>query len=218
MKINVRTYITPLIESNMYVVKSENATIIIDPSTSYSVVSKYLDGKLDAIFLTHCHYDHFNRLMTYLTSPLNDPNTNLLKKKIPIYLHPNAKKKLTSPVANCSKMFNEDFCDPLTDQNVIEIKESIINIKDMAIQVVETFGHTNCSLTYIIDENMFTGDFLFNMTIGRTDLATGNNVMMGLSLEWVKNLSKKGINYTIYPGHNDYTTLLEEMKFNRFLK
>ena len=218
MQITVRSYITPLIESNMYVVKSESSTIIIDPSTSYSVVSKYLNGKLDAIFLTHCHYDHFNHLMTYLESPLNDPTKNQTHKKIPVYMHSNAKKKLSSPVANCSKMFGKSFDNTLSDQNIIEINETSLKINDIKIDVVETFGHTNCSLTYIIDEMMFTGDFLFNMSIGRTDLPTGNSVMMNLSLDWVKNLVKKGINYTIYPGHDDETTLFDELKYNRFLK
>ena len=54
---------------------------------------------------------------------------------------------------------------------------------------------------------MFTGDFLFYRSIGRTDLDTGNDKDMVKSLE---NISKYSDDITIYPGHGPKSTLGRE--------
>ena len=61
---------------------------------------------------------------------------------------------------------------------------------------------------------MFTGDFLFKDSIGRTDLETGNMDQMKISLEKIKEYSDR---YRVYPGHGDATTLGEEKMNNPFL-
>ena len=61
---------------------------------------------------------------------------------------------------------------------------------------------------------MFTGDFLFKGTIGRTDLETGNIIIMKNSIEKIKKYSD---NIEIYPGHGNKTTLEYEKKHNLYL-
>ena len=84
-------------------------------------------------------------------------------------------------------------------------------------EIIFTKGHTNDSVTYYFkdDQIMFTGDFLFKETIGRTDLPTGSNEEMNKSLEKIK---KYPDNIKIYPGHGEETTLKNEKQFNFFLK
>ena len=55
---------------------------------------------------------------------------------------------------------------------------------------------------------MFTGDFIFYSSIGRTDLG-GNNKDMLYSLDLMK---KYADDITIYPGHGPATTLGQEKK------
>ena len=62
---------------------------------------------------------------------------------------------------------------------------------------------------------MFTGDFLFKETIGRTDLPSGNQNEMFKSLNKIK--SYPG-DTKIYPGHGPSTTLKYEKENNYFLK
>ena len=57
---------------------------------------------------------------------------------------------------------------------------------------------------------MFTGDFLFKGTIGRTDLPTGNMDEMKKSIKLIKTYP----DCKIYPGHGESTTLNEEKKSN----
>ena len=175
-------------EANLYLIKYDNTIIIIDPCIDYNKICKYIDGKIDAILLTHGHFDHFEALDSYLN------------KNIPFYMHKDAYKKISSPVQNCSRFCNLEYIGILTNEKVYLIDEETksVKIKNIDIKVMNTFGHTNCSLTYIIDNLMFTGDFLFKRSIGRTDLPTGNEVMMRLSLNKIKTLKD---NYDIYSGH-----------------
>jgi len=62
---------------------------------------------------------------------------------------------------------------------------------------------------------MFTGDFLFKNSIGRTDLYSGNFNNMEKSLKDLFLIEK---NYIVYPGHGSYTTLNEEKVNNFYLK
>ena len=60
---------------------------------------------------------------------------------------------------------------------------------------------------------MFTGDFLFYHTIGRTDMQGGNIEEMNQSLSKIKTYPE---NTTICPGHGPKTTLKEELKSNPY--
>lgn len=89
-------------------------------------------------------------------------------------------------------------------------------VGEFNFDVILTPGHTNDSITfYFEDDNvMFTGDFLFKGTIGRTDLATGNESSMKESLVAIKQYDD---NIVIYPGHGEITTLKEEKNNNQYL-
>ena len=87
--------------------------------------------------------------------------------------------------------------------------------KNFNFEIIETKGHTNDSVTYYFKEQniMFTGDFLFKGTIGRTDMPTGDSNEMKKSIEKIKKYPQKTI---IYPGHGEKTKLLEELKTNPY--
>lgn len=76
-------------------------------------------------------------------------------------------------------------------------------------EIIETAGHTSDSRTiYFKNEKvMFTGDFLFYRSIGRTDLDTGSDIDMIKSLE---KISKYPDDIVIYPGHGPKSTLGRE--------
>lgn len=103
------------------------------------------------------------------------------------------------------------------DENLIltDLKEKTYNIGSFEFEVIFTKGHTNDSVTYYFkkDKIMFTGDFIFKDSIGRTDMPTGSMQEMILSLKKISNYP----NVTIYPGHGDKTTLEYEKKHNYWL-
>ncbi|MBQ9071980.1 MAG: MBL fold metallo-hydrolase [Bacilli bacterium] len=106
------------------------------------------------------------------------------------------------------------------DKNLIfdktNLEEKEYNIKDFNFEVIYTPGHKEDSITLYFKEEkiMFTGDFIFKGTIGRTDLKGGNMSLMINSLNKIKNYNDDII---IYPGHGDKTILLnEKLGFDRF--
>jgi glyoxylase-like metal-dependent hydrolase (beta-lactamase superfamily II) len=101
------------------------------------------------------------------------------------------------------------------DINSLEEKE--YNINDFKFDVIYTKGHHITSITIYFKEEklMFTGDFLFKESIGRTDMPTGSDFEMKKSLEKIKKYPKDII---IYPGHGDKSTLQHEFMYNYYLK
>lgn len=111
-------------------------------------------------------------------------------------------------VGALEEIINEYKVDVLKKEN-LEEKEYIIN--NFKFNVIYTPGHTIDSITYYFEKEniMFTGDFLFKGTIGRTDLPTGNISDMKNSLSKIKKYSSL---ITIYPGHGQSSTLKEEFE------
>lgn len=109
-------------------------------------------------------------------------------------------------------------------QDHIEALEEVVSFYDVEInkpkygnfeyEIIETPGHTFDSKTFYFKNNkiMFTGDFIFNSSIGRTDLG-GNDKDMTNSL---KDFEKYDDDITIYPGHGPKTTLGQEKNYFPF--
>lgn len=78
-------------------------------------------------------------------------------------------------------------------------------------EIIETPGHTFDSKTFYFKKinTMFTGDFIFYHSIGRTDLGGNDNDM----IKSLENFKKYDDNIIIYPGHGQKTLLGEEKKF-----
>ena len=215
--IDIRRYIG---YSNTYLVNFHNndgeyITIIIDPSVPFTFLKKDIKGKVVGIFLTHGHFDHFSALDSLISE---------LGIDTPIYLHKNAYLKLNDSFMSCSQMFgcnykrNDKYNYVFLDNNFVELNYS--NGEKEVLEIINTPGHTNCSITIKYKEYLFTGDFLFNGSIGRTDLYSGNQIDMKKSLDWIKGLIKYDSenDYYIYPGHEEETTLKEELKYNYYLQ
>lgn len=90
--------------------------------------------------------------------------------------------------------------------DIKNLNEGINKIKDFEFEVFYNPGHTKDSISFIFTDVMFSGDFIFNGTIGRWDLG-GNNIDMKNS---ISKILKSKINYKIYPGHGENTYLDDE--------
>ena len=86
------------------------------------------------------------------------------------------------------------------------LKEGLNVIGSFEFDVIFNPGHTMDSMSFIFNNNMFSGDFIFKGTIGRWDIG-GNLEMMRDS---IRRILDSKINYVIYPGHGDSTMLYDE--------
>lgn len=158
------------LETNCYILIKEKDALIIDPGDEYSKIEKEITGlNLQAILITHHHFDHVGALHKFKNTKIIDYN----------------------------------------------IKEKECEIGKFKFQIIKTPGHTSDSISFYFEEEevMFVGDFVFENSIGRTDLDTGNNLEMEKSIKILKTYPR---NTKLYPGHGDNTTLENEIKNNPF--
>ena len=183
----IKTVKTGYLNENCYILKLNNSCIVIDPGDDVDkILDEISDLKVLAILITHAHFDHIGAL--------ND----LLKiYNVPVYYN------------NVNNEINVD--------NIINVEEKKYIINDFEFEVIYTKGHRNDLVTYYFEKDkiMFTGDFLFYLSVGRTDLEYGNNDEMLKSIEKIK---KYDDDITIYPGHSSKTTLGFEKKYNEYLR
>ena len=94
------------------------------------------------------------------------------------------------------------------------LEEGIHKIGPFEFEVIYTPGHKeDCITLYFIEEKMmFTGDFLFYNTIGRTDLPGSN---MDEMIDSLIRISKYPANIEIYPGHGRSSILGNEIENNK---
>lgn len=97
------------------------------------------------------------------------------------------------------------------------LEEKEYSIGDFKFKCIYTPGHSKDSVTFYFEEEKFmiVGDFIFKESIGRTDLPGGSDIEMKDS---IRKILKYDDDITLYPGHNEITTLGFEKKNNHYLK
>jgi glyoxylase-like metal-dependent hydrolase (beta-lactamase superfamily II) len=173
-------------QTNCYIYKD----IIIDPGVgATSWVSKNVTNP-KAILLTHGHFDH-----VWSVSELQK------KYKIPVYIHKNDEFMLSEDIFNIGV--------PKAKADVLISKDEIIDINGVDVSFKHFPGHTPGCMTIEIDEYMFSGDFIFNGSIGRVDFPYSSSSDMKKSFDKFLKLDYDKI---ILPGHGDKTTIKKEQE------
>ena len=93
-----------------------------------------------------------------------------------------------------------------------------VTIEGMEFKVIWTPGHTQGSCCYYFEKDniLISGDTLFEGSVGRSDLPTGDGKLLSRSLkERLMILPDETI---VYPGHGNSTTIADEKKYNPFCR
>lgn len=200
------TYPAGIYQANCYIVYDESTGhgFAIDPGGDAPGIMEAADKNavnIDFIILTHGHFDH-----TGAVNAIKD------KLKIPVYL--NEKDSfLISGEGKISRML------PVSekinaDRNVKD--GDTIGYGNESLTVIETPGHTPGGITIYAGGALFTGDTLFEESIGRTDFPGGSNKQL---IESIKQKLFVFPDLTpVYPGHGGPTTIGHEKMNNPFLR
>ena len=190
------------VQANCYIVIKDHHALVIDPGDIFpklSIILKEKQAELDAVLLTHAHFDHIGGVDA------------LVKEfSVPVYLHPAEFSFLNDVQLNASQSFYQNIhC----HANPKELKEGLQTIGNFDIQVKFTPGHSAGSVTFCLEDCLFTGDTLFQGSVGRMDLPTGNVLQMNNSIAYFKSLDDS---LKVYPGHGPSSVLGYEKKWNPY--
>ena len=208
----IKCFVFNHIEVNTYLVYDETLScVVIDPGMETAEENEVFTSfithnnlKIKAVLLTHTHIDHISGLRCLYDL-----------YKAPVYLHEDAKKILHQAEIYASVMGFETG--NLEDIPVTTIDHGgIITFGQSQIEALFVPGHAAGSLCFCLhsDKAVFSGDALFNRSIGRTDLPSGNFQQL------LDNLRTKVLSlpddYTVFPGHGPETTIGYEKEHNLF--
>ena len=158
---------------------------------------------LQYILLTHGHFDHILGVNGFLK---NHPEAKVV-------IHKEDEAFLTDTVLSHSMMHG--LTQEPVKADILVADGDVLPFDDTEFKVVHTPGHTRGSVVYLLNDIMFSGDTLFQMSCGRTDFPESDPAAMRPSLQKLAALEG---NYHVLPGHNGFSDLDFERKNNPFMK
>lgn len=188
---NIISFNNQLLHSCSYLIESESPLLIdcgdIQPIVEYQIQKvKQLKG----VFLSHCHHDHIYGLCS------------LLEKypDIKVYCSELTAKGLTDDKMNLSYIIPDFPFHYEHDENVVILEQGKQSVEDIEIEVISTPGHSDDCMTYIIGDNIFTGDSYIPFAKVFTKWPR-SNIQEALKSEQKLKKMIKERHLNVYPGH-----------------
>ena len=189
----IKVFTGGVLKSNGYIIykKGKETCYIIDPGYKANKFIGFVqknDLHCKGILLTHHHYDH----------------VGVAEK--------------TARETDCSVFIHRQDMDKYKSEAVAIEDGKIFLLDEEEIRVVHTPGHTHGGVCYYSAKSkvVFTGDTVFNVDLGRTDLSDGSEEEMQDSIGNI--ISHWGNDMFIYPGHGDSCTMKYVRKNNKEFK
>ncbi|MGN0030618.1 MAG: MBL fold metallo-hydrolase [Candidatus Gastranaerophilaceae bacterium] len=206
--IDIKTFVEGPIDANNYLVTDVDSkeAVLIDCSSSrleFLTAIKNSQAKLKYILLTHGHFDHILGVDTFKNEFGVD--TYISKDDLSqVDLAPQMLQMFAGLMPVEIKGINKF----IQDGDELKIGETII-------KAIATPGHTKGGMCYLIDGKLFSGDTLFQGSVGRCDLPEGNLNSIASSIK--EKLFTLPEDTEVFPGHGDKTTIGYEKRFNEIV-
>ncbi len=209
MSLDVQMLTVGPVAENCFVLRREGSGsgLIVDPGDEPDrILAKVeeMGTKIEAILITHCHFDHIGAVAPVATvtgAPVFCPTIERpLLADIMTYV----------PIPGIGPYDSYEADETLSGGERLELA-------GMTIDVIFTPGHSPGHVTYSVrgEEAMFSGDVLFQGSVGRVDLPGGDGPTLLRSIRRL--LESHPPETGVYPGHMGVTTLGAERATNPFL-
>ena len=195
------------LQENCYLVRREGSdrALLIDPGDEAPKLQAAMDElgvEPEAILLTHTHFDHIGAV-----APLARATG------APVYCPREELPVLADPSAFFGAMFGP--VEGWEAEHALDGGQRL-QLAGFDVDVVATPGHSPDHVTFLIDGALFSGDVLFQGSIGRTDLPGADHETLMESIAGL--LERFDDDTKVHPGHMGLTTLGRERATNPFLQ
>jgi hydroxyacylglutathione hydrolase len=201
--VNVRCLTVGPLQENCWIVDGAERAIVIDPGDEGDRLIAELEQPVEAILLTHTHFDHVGavaQLARHTGAPVYCPRIEVpILKDINSYLFPGY-----GPF------------EPYEPEETLDGGERL-SLAGLDLDVIFTPGHSPGHVSFSIPEHelLLSGDVLFQGSVGRTDLPGADHATLMSSIATLLNTLPDETR--VLPGHMGATTLGRERATNPFL-
>jgi glyoxylase-like metal-dependent hydrolase (beta-lactamase superfamily II) len=195
------------VQENCYLVRREGAdrALLIDPGDEaprLQAAMAELGVEPEAILLTHTHFDHIGAVAPIARAT-----------GVPVYCPRGELAVLEQPDKFFPPMFGP--VEGWTAEHALDGGRRL-QLVGFDVDVVSTPGHSPDHVTFAIEGALFSGDVLFENSIGRTDLPGADHATLMASIAGL--LERFDDDTKVHPGHMGLTTLGRERATNPFLQ
>jgi glyoxylase-like metal-dependent hydrolase (beta-lactamase superfamily II) len=182
--------------------------VIIDPGDEPQKIIQHLSQMgvtVRYLLHTHAHFDHIGGTKGVKAHTSAD-----------VCLHP-GDQSIYEMLPVQGKMFGMEF-EPAPPIEKFLQDEERLRFGEHELQVIHTPGHSPGGVCFKMtggEETLFSGDSLFQGSIGRTDLWGGNSDQLITSIK--KRLLVLNDDICVFPGHGPSTLIGKEKRTNPFL-